>query len=137
MKNAKWLQNGVREIISLYYDDLPTVQYLFTDLSFPKGDRAKVSFRLSRPPAIAVALFRRLQRQFEILELIDRYNTVGAWYVSEVVRESKGRTRAAIENSLDIAIEAQTALFGLNHCKTVVTTALSLSNDFMMIVNAK
>jgi 5-methylcytosine-specific restriction endonuclease McrA len=137
LKNAKWLRAGVREIFSLYYDDLPITQYLFVDVDFPGRNRARVSFRLQRPAGMDERLFRRLERQFEILELISRYNKAGAWYTSEAAKASENKTRASIKKWFDSNIHSLTTLCGVNHCRAVLYSLLSTSNDFMTLVKAK
>src|SRR5262249_50711825 len=136
LKSNKWLRGGIREIISLYYDDLPVEQYLNVDVSFPKNDRAKVSFKLQRPAGISKPLYRRLTRQFEILELISRYNKAGVWHVSEANRSSKGKSRAAIKKWFETDIRTQTTLCGVNHYKAVLYGVLAESEEFMTLVGA-
>jgi hypothetical protein len=86
---------------------------------------------------MGVPLFRRLERQFEILELIGRYNKAGAWYASEAARASEKKTRASIKKWFNRDIQSQTTLCGVNHCKAVLYSVLSTSNGFMSLVKAK
>lgn len=140
LKNAKWLKNGVRDIFSLYFDDLPTDQFLYVEIDFPSGNRAKVSFDLNRPSGMSTATFARIERQFEILKLIERYNKAGAEFVSEMLLSTKAlrpKKKSIAEKQLKRVAAGYGRQFGRNHMKRLICRKLASSRAFMILAGMK
>ncbi|GAA4451614.1 HNH endonuclease [Novipirellula rosea] len=136
MKGSKWLHNGDRAIVSLYFDDVPNEQFIEVDISFPRGNRAKVEFRLTKPAGMQRVVFRRLQQQFDTLNLIERYNLFGAEFVSEVVAVAHSKRRARVESNLESSAAGLATQFGRNYYKSLVYRSLASNDEFMTLINA-
>lgn len=72
-KTEYWKETGQRAIIHFYNDSIPAVQFLLCDLTF-NGSIPILRFRLSMPATIAGEERFRVERHFERLGLLERYN---------------------------------------------------------------
>lgn len=136
LKSSKWLLNGVREIANLYFDDLPTEQYLYVEINCSSGTRAKVSFVLRRPSSISQPIFSRITNQFRVLDLIERYNTAGAEYVGEVklsCRALGSNSESAVKTYLRKVGDGFVEQFGANYMKALICHELADNDDFMTL----
>jgi 5-methylcytosine-specific restriction endonuclease McrA len=134
LKGDVWLDNGMRVIINLYYDQIPNVRYLAVSVTFPSGaNRAKVKFKLARPSGLSQAVFNQLRRHFDRLQLLKRYNLEGADYVSECLVDARtlaAKGRAAISPFFRSRATQLAALHGENHWKAVISLELSANVAF-------
>ncbi len=136
LKSTKWLLNGVREVASLYFDDLPTDKYLYVEIDCSSGTRAKVTFDLRRPASITRAMFNRIKTQFKALNLIERFNKAGAEFISEVelsCRALRHNGKAAVKKHLKKVGDGYAGKFGANHMKALVCHELVDNDDFMTL----
>lgn len=75
-KGETWLLNGARAFINFYIDSLPTSPILDANLTWRtyRGELIpKVAFVLVRPARFNVARFALIEKHFEKLELLRRY----------------------------------------------------------------
>jgi hypothetical protein len=139
LKGSNWLTAGERDVINLYYDTLPAVNYLVVRMDFSTPGRAGVRFSVRRTAGLSTRMFNRLRRHFEALELVERYNVAGAERVSELLLSGKRlalQGRAAVEKTLAAEADGLTARHGRNYWKAVLTRQLIGETDFFAVIGA-
>lgn len=72
-KNEYWLENNQRAILHFYNDMIPNYQFLVCDLAF-NGAIPILSFRFAFPANTAMAERFIIERHFNRLHLLERYN---------------------------------------------------------------
>lgn len=78
-----------REILNLYVDVLPGVEYLFMDVK-ANGDTIDLSFRLDNSQGfVQPDLFRRIAAHYAKLELFDRMKTIATTKISGFLTQIK------------------------------------------------
>lgn len=78
-----------REILNLYVDVLPDVEYLFMDVK-ANGDTIDLSFRLDNSQGfVQPDLFRRIAAHYAKLELFDRMKTIATTKISGFLTQIK------------------------------------------------
>ena len=78
-----------REILNLYLDLLPDVEYLFMDVK-ANGDTIDLSFRLDNSKGLVEPdLFRKIAVHYFKLELFDRIKTLATTRISEFLTQIK------------------------------------------------
>ncbi|GAA3943846.1 hypothetical protein [Hymenobacter algoricola] len=82
LKDTAWLKGSEREIISFYYDSLPTTQFLFADLA-KTGNVYKPSFHLSLDASDYCGMEATIRGHFNKLDLLNRYADASAPVISE------------------------------------------------------
>lgn len=76
-----------REILNLYVDVLPDVEYLFMDVK-ANGDTIDLSFRLDYSQGfVQPDLFRKIAAHYAKLELFDRMKTIATTRISGFLRK--------------------------------------------------
>lgn len=85
-KLDRWLK-GVHPIfLNLYIDDLPSVQYLFVDITMDNGI-PRFRFYLQTPGTIDPILFNRIESHYQGLDLCDRFAERSDNVISEIHRD--------------------------------------------------
>ncbi len=136
LKKEKWLRDGVREVFSLYYEDMPAARYLEVDIEFKSVGGARISFAINRPAGLAEAVFRRIQRHYTIFDLIERYNTTAIRTVTGALISARILTssgRATVQKYLERVADEWERQLGNNYWKAIAYRALANSNDFLAL----
>ncbi len=128
-KGQYWRVNNVRNILNLYLDTLPQIQYLFLDVYIDQFNDLDFSFRLNRDPTISEGLWSLLQRHFTKLDLLQRMKKEAIKNLTEF--QVRIRNQVAVGQSvLDITqVTLSTAAdirlnYGANYWKAVFEESL-------------
>ena len=81
-KSTTFLKAGERQIINLYFDLVPTEQYLFVELDY-KDDLPIANYRLVQPTSLDSSVFRRIQSHYDRLNLLSRFREHSVAPISE------------------------------------------------------
>ena len=87
LKGTAWLDaNGVREIVSLYYDTLPNQRFLHADIQVNAGPKVVpvAQFRLSNNPADYGGLMATVHNHYKNLDLLVRYRRAACARFSDI-----------------------------------------------------
>lgn len=83
-----WKQDGQRAIIHFYNDTIPNEQFLFCDLTF-NGQIPILSFRLQFPNNFNPGLRYTVEKHFERLDLLNRYDENAPTILSNIDTDFK------------------------------------------------
>lgn len=108
-----------REILNLYIDALPNVEYLFMDVK-ANGDTIDLTFRLDNPQALVPqALFDRITSHYSKLELFDRMKTIAntriTGFLTHIKRTYEKKGKQAVINEVIEDIEDLRRAYGYNY----------------------
>ena len=123
-----------REILNLYVDVLPDVEYLFMDVK-ANGDTIDLSFRLDNSQGfVQPDLFRRIAAHYAKLELFDRMKTLATTRISEFLTQIK-RTYAKygkqeVIDEINEDVEDLRRAYGYNYWKIAFQKGLVNSPVF-------
>lgn len=133
-KSTEFLRSGKRQIINLYFDHLPTVQFLFTTIKY-KDKIPIANFELVKPTSISEDEFEVIIAHYRRLKLLDRFRECAPEVFSETkaliqVHERK-RTRSRIQEWLRKEAERFEQLYSVNHWKRVLHLEMSQDQVFI------
>ena len=123
-----------REILNLYLDLLPDVEYLFMDVK-ANGDTIDLSFRLDNSKGLVEPdLFRKIAVHYSKLELFDRIKTLATTRISEFLTQIK-RTYAKygkqeVIDEINEDVEDLRRAYGYNYWKIAFQKGLVNSPVF-------
>ena len=123
-----------REILNLYVDLLPDVEYLFMDVK-ANGDTIDLSFRLDNSKGLVQPdLFRRIAAHYAKLDLFDRIKTVAMTRVSGFLTQIK-RTytkygRQEVIDEINEDVEDLRQAYGYNYWEVAFQKGLVNSPVF-------
>jgi hypothetical protein len=134
IKGDDWLcAAGERQYLHAYFDELPDVQIVHVTLHQDKalkGVGATFSFR--RPSGFTEAQWRLIDSHFRCLHLIDRYDELGNYEISEILSDSKTYQDEGGPNVrafLSSRAKDRQAVYGRNHWTAVLMFALAIDKD--------
>lgn len=136
LKNQRWVDGGIRELFSLYYEDMPAARYLDVDINFIQGGGARISFRITKPAGMTANMFRRIERHYEILELIERYNSTAIRAVTNALRSARILSpsgRATAVGFLNQFASGWEHELGANYWEAIVYRELASNTDFLVL----
>ncbi|PTE11773.1 HNH endonuclease [Mesorhizobium helmanticense] len=140
IKDDDWLNAlGERQYLHFYLDPIPEAQFLRADLVVrPPLVAVGAHFRLDQN-GIENATWTRIQRHFDRLHLIDRYNEnandeIGEMLDGGAAYVGAGGTDVAEFLALQAASNQQ--IFGINHWRSVLLWQLSAHPDIESWVGA-
>lgn len=123
-----------REILNLYIDALPNVEYLFMDVK-ANGDTIDLTFRLDNSQGLVPqAVFDKIKSHYSKLELFDRIKTIAntriAGFLTQIKRtyEKKGKQEVVNEIFEDI-VDLRRA-YGYNYWEVAFQKGLVCSPVF-------
>lgn len=133
-KLSYWKQNGQRAILHFYNDLIPNTQFLFCDLNF-NGIIPILTFRLNFPNGYNGTLRNRIEKHFERLDLIARYNEYSPGLLSNVIIDFGGldddTTSAEAKRFLLRKANKFALKYGDNYWYSVGYKALNQSNQYI------
>ena len=108
-----------REILNLYIDVLPNVEYLFMDVK-ANGDTIDLTFRLDDSQGLVPqALFDKIKSHYSKLELFDRMKTIAntriAGFLSHIKRTYEKNGKQEVINEVIEDIEGLRRAYGYNY----------------------
>lgn len=123
-KLDRWLK-GVHPIfLNLYIDDLPSVQYLFVDITMDNGI-PRFRFYLQTPGTIDPILFNRIESHYQGLDLCERFAERSDNVISEIHRDYIASKDAKVtplqfwEMQRSRAMNEQ-SVFGFNYWRSIL-----------------
>jgi 5-methylcytosine-specific restriction endonuclease McrA len=135
-KGSKWLIGGHRTAVSLYFDTLPVVQYLFCRITFRGGvPVATYSINSALIPGYMAGV---ISNHYTELNLLVRYkersNNVITDVVDAITPFVGTFTRAQIQNQLRMEAINMQASRGVNYWRAI--TKLELANSLRFLRHA-
>lgn len=123
-----------REILNLYLDILPDVEYLFMDVT-ANGDTIDLTFRLDNSKGlIPESLFNKISNHYSKLELFDRLRdftaTKVAGFVIQISRTFEKDGKQAVIDKVNEDIEDLRKAYGYNYWEVAFQKGLVNSDVF-------
>lgn len=122
-KSANWRIGNKRKYINLYIDDLPELQYLFTELSIVDSS-IKVKFKVDNRNNIEIELFNRIYNHYVDLELCELFSKNSDFYISELktsLIHYKAHLPKDVLKKIIIDIELECLkIYGSNYWKSIL-----------------
>lgn len=138
-KNAQWQNEGVPQFLNLYLNNLPTVQYLFVDLTF-NGNNITTNFRIQYHNAIDPQLWQIIQSHYSRLHLLRRFTGEIDRVIPKLVAQVKASQRyldfAIIQQIVLEEINDEKLFFGDNYWEAILRLALINHPNFLAFANA-
>lgn len=138
-KNAQWQNAGIPYFLNLYLNNLPTVQYLFVDLTF-NGNNVTTDFRLQPHHTIAPQLWEIIHSHYSRLHLLRRFvgeiDRVIPKLVAQIKASQPYLDYAVIQQIITAQINEQKSSYGDNFWEAILGMALINHPDFLNFVNA-
>lgn len=108
-----------REILNLYIDVLPEVEYLFMDVK-ANGDTIDLIFRLDNSKGlVSQALFDKMSSHYSKLELFDRMKTLAntrvSIFLTQIKRTFEKRGRQEVIDEINEDLEDLRKAYGYNY----------------------
>lgn len=134
-KGVQWKNaEPERLFLHLYYDAIPTYQYLFAQVQYKKGVPV-ASFKLAFPEHDQTNLPAIISAHYEKLHLLQRFSEQSAKEISEAITRltsMKGLcpNAAGIQNYLQREARSLQNNYGINYWKAALIEALAQSGDF-------
>lgn len=123
-KLDRWLK-GVHPIfLNLYIDDLPSVQYLFVDITMDNGI-PRFRFYLQTPGTIDPILFNRIESHYQGLDLCERFAERADNVISEIHRDYIASKDAKVTplqfwEMQKIRAMNEQSVFGFNYWRSIL-----------------
>ena len=140
-KSSNWRKNGKRTTLNLYLDTLPDVQYLFVDVTFDDYGELTFEFYLKNYGQVENRIFELITAHYESLNLFQRMRQSANAVISELQNSIISRLPQlpynTIADQIRIAAEANRALLGRNHWKSIVEIELIDSTPFLQTIGIK
>lgn len=123
-----------REVLNLYVDVLPDVEYLFMDV-IPNGDTIDLSFRLDNSQGfVPKALFDKITCHYSMLALFDRMKTIASTRVSgfltQIKRTYERSGKQEVINEITEDVEDLRRAYGYNYWEVAFQKGLIGSSVF-------
>lgn len=123
-----------REILNLYLDMLPNVEYLFMDVK-ANGDTIDLTFRLDNSKGLVPdALFKKISNHYNKLELLDRFRDFTATkvtgFVINISRTYEKDGKQAVIDKVNEDIEDLRKAYGYNYWEVAFQKGLVNSDVF-------
>lgn len=123
-----------RELLNLYTDILPDVEYLFMDVK-PDGDTIDLNFRLDNAAKkVDAVLFQKIESHYAKLELFDRMKTMAnARLAAFVIRINGVYDKLTKDSVIDTVMEGIVGLrktYGYNYWEAAFQKGLVNSSVF-------
>lgn len=108
-----------REILNLYIDVLPDVEYLFMDVN-ANGDTIDLTFRLDNSQGLVPkVLFDKITSHYSKLELFDRMKTIAdtrvSGFITQIKRTYRRNGKQEVINEISEDIEDLRRAYGYNY----------------------
>jgi hypothetical protein len=135
LKNDQWKDLGAtRNIINFYYDPLPITQFLFCNVTFPRGT-PKVKFTLNNPGTINATLYTIIERHYQRMGLTDRFEQKSNTEITNVFNTMTQLTathnRAAAALFLRNDATQMKLSYGNNYWKAILKETIANSVPFL------
>ncbi|RZJ54495.1 MAG: HNH endonuclease [Flavobacterium sp.] len=138
-KNTQWQNAGVPYFLNLYLNNLPSVQYLFVDLTFNENYLTTV-FRLQYHNTIDPQLWQIIQSHYSRLHLLRRFSGEIDRVIPKLVAQVKANQKhldfPIIKEAVLDQINDEKLFFGHNFWETILRLALINHPNFLAFVNA-
>ena len=135
LKREKWLRDGQRVCLNVYYDTLPAERCVFAEVMYDDSLTPSLKFCVDGRAGVADPVLSAVKLHFETLRLYERLPISG----NDVITETRNTlVRFDVTNPADaqVLLEEQTRDFarqyGANHYKTAISEALAASDDFLL-----
>jgi len=124
---------GNRLFINLYYDTIPEVRFLFTDVFEEEDGEINFKYYLDNPNAIDLDLYHIVQSHFQRLRLTERMRKAAVSIVSELEGTIAASTLdfSAIIDEVKATANRNFSSYGSNYWKSVAELALVDSPVFL------
>lgn len=135
LKGEEWKDIGIgRNIINLYYDQIPNIQFLFCNVNIISGT-PNISFSINNPGGIPAPDFRIIDRHFNRLNLLDRFGKHSNTVVTDIVDSLSPSIHIlslaeASQHLIDEA-NASKVSFGNNYWKAILKETLASNVQFL------
>lgn len=130
-KSSNWWNGNVRKYLNLYIDQLPSIQYLFVQLSIENGT-IKVMFYIENRGNIEGILFQKIENHYRDLDLCKRFVLNSDNCISELKNIFNPIRRFLSKEQLKQSIlETETqnrSLYGFNYWKSILNSECCNNN---------
>lgn len=131
LKGAECDREGGMLMLHAYYDEFPNQEILFAEVGIDAS--VSISYELRRPGLMDSSLYRRIERQFDILRLLDFYQMEAVAEITDQVELYDDAFTASgssgVENILAVLMRGAEKR-GVNHWKAALYRGLSRSSEF-------
>lgn len=130
-------QLNTREIINLYLDNLPTVQFLYVNITF-NDDIPNADFIIQNVNGISAPLYLIIENHFQRLNLLYRYKELFNSIYHQTLHSFKGNpvflnNIAFVQDLLSHDAEGLLNDYGANYWKGIIKKSLSTNNHFLTL----
>lgn len=140
-KNRYLLNDGVKQFLNLYLDNLPEDQYLFVNLDFDENNEIDFVYELENKNEIEANTFALIQSHYNKLHLLERMRLSA----NEVYSEIENLILVGLDRlNIDIIFEDikenisnDQKAYGFNHWKCVLKLALINDIKFREYIEEK
>lgn len=133
-KGENWRDNGFKQFINLYKDELPIHQYLFVEISEEDGI-IQTKFFLENRYGINEIFFNLIVSHYEKLNLLKRFSENSNSTVTELKNlVSSQKIYLDLNQIVEVVMDKTTRdkmMFGYNYWKPILEQELVNSNIFM------
>ncbi|MBY0027938.1 hypothetical protein H7K20_12585 [Priestia aryabhattai] len=134
LKSECWLENNKRKIVNLYYDAIPTVKFLYTELHYLEANKIpRARFWLEKND-IDNTTFERITSHFNRLKLLDRYQEKASGELVGIIKtisDYKSLAFETIKNMLRVLRTKEYNKFGDNYWMTSLYDAILEDDQFI------
>ncbi len=123
-----WNSSGVRQVLNLLYDPLPTTQFL---IATPTVAPTSVKFSLSSNISLYGGLYQEITAHFDKLNLLQRFEEVSADEYSELKPLILSQGVSSAQSLAATRAKSLRAVLGHNNWKAVLYDSLANSPSFL------
>lgn len=139
LKGDRWLLDGKRSVLNLYFDTIPLDRFLFAKIDFLM-DSPRMDFFLQKPDSVSTALFQIIRVHFDTLNLSSRFRRLINEIFSEVTIEI--RNAVSVDDKLILSLLAdkavnQASVYGVNNWRSAAWHAIAESPKFVSYTRRK
>jgi len=134
-KGDKWVENGRRQILHLYFDEIPKERFLFAEVRY-ENQKVIVNFKLENNAQIEEEKFEIIKAHYESLSLMSRFKE----QVNEVVSSIRSSIKYSgiknfrfekIKKLIKNKARAKQDKEGINSWEGAIIEKLAESEDFI------
>lgn len=133
-KNDFWIEGTNLLFINLYYDPLPSEQYLFCEVVYV-NDVPRVRFFLDNRNLSRNRLFRIISTHYQRLNLLERFRNLSNSEITnleiEIKSNHRGSTRSEIRRMIRAEIRELKRVYGQNYWRAIIKESLISNREFM------
>lgn len=128
-KSDDWLSGKQRLVLHLYFDLLPSEQYLFAKIHWEHGHPVAL-YELRKVPGLSKGMYGLLETHYKKLKLLERYSQASSTVLSEIVEEVRGTSQRMAIQQLKATGYSLTRVHGSNYWKAALYEAAA-APDFL------